>query len=89
MGKFLHIYIDPKKEITQEMIEKKINLALDWFRYDDKVYIVYTTSDAKKWQARLLNFVKGGGKLFICELDLSNRSGWHTKSFWEWLKQER
>lgn len=89
MGKFLHIYINPKIGISKEEIEKKMSLAVDWYRYDDKLYVVYTTSDVAKWQERLLNFVKDDGRLFICELNIANRNGWLNKDFWAWLKKER
>lgn len=89
MAKFYHIYINPKKGITKEVIEKKLNLAIDWYRYDDKVYIVYSTSDVKKWQSRLIEFVKNGGQLFIVELNINNRSGWFNSDFWNWIKSDR
>lgn len=89
MSKFLHIYISPKKGVNTDDIEKKLDLAIDWYRYDDNLYIVYTTSDAKKWQSRLLDFVKGGGKLFISELNIENRSGWINSDLYTWIKKDR
>ena len=89
MGKFINIFINPKKGVTKENIEKKMNLAIDWYRYHDNGYIVFTTSDVNKWQERLLEFVKDDGSLFICELNTSNRSGFMTTAFWDWLKKDR
>lgn len=89
MGKFIHIYIKPKKDVTKEQIEAKLNLAVDWYRYDDNGYIVYTTSNIDKWQIRLIDLVKNDGRLFICELQIENRNGWMNKDFWEWLKKRR
>jgi len=89
MGKFLHVYIVPKDGITKEDIERKLNLGIDWYRYDDNLYIVYTTSDVKKWQSRLIDFVKNGGKLFISEFNISNRAGWLNRDFWNWLNKKR
>ncbi len=89
MSKFLHIYINPKKGITRETVEQKIGLAVDWYRYDENLYVVYTTSDVNKWQERLVNLVQDGGRMFICELNISNRNGWLNRDFWTWLKKER
>lgn len=89
MGSFLNIYINPKKGVTKEQIESKLNLAIDWYRYDNKAYIVYTTSDAKKWQLRLIDFVRNGGQLFIVEIDINNRSGWFNRELWNWINMER
>lgn len=89
MGRFVHIYIKPSKDTTKEVLEQKLNLAVDWYRYDTGLYVVYTTSTIKKWQERLLNLVKEDGRLFICELQIDNRYGWMNKDFWEWLKKPR
>lgn len=86
---FYHIYIVPKEGITQEEVEKKINLALDWFRYDNSVYVVYSTSDINKWMTRLRPIVEKDGRLFVCELNHTNRNGWMNKSFWNWLRKQR
>ena len=81
MAELFHIYISPRKNATQEDVEKKLNLAVDWYRYTKGVYIVYTTSSSAKWKARLSNLVKPDGLLFICKLDTSTREGWMTKAF--------
>lgn len=89
MSKFIHIYIKPKKGVLREAVEKKISLAVDWYRYDDNLYIVYTTSNISKWQERLLPLVKSDGRLFICELNITQRNGWFNKDFWAWIKKPR
>jgi len=89
MAEFLHIYITQKAGVTRDEVEKKLSLALDWFRYDNKVYVVYTTSDVDKWQERLIDFIKPSGHLFICRLDIKARQGWMTKTFWNWLQKKR
>jgi len=89
MASFYHIYISPKKEITRDQIKKKMDLAIDWFRYDDQNWIVYTTSDAKKWYSRFESLVVPGGHIFISKLDLSDYWGHMSKKLWDWLKKER
>lgn len=89
MGRFIHIYIRPNKDTTKEELEKKLDLAVDWYRYETGLYVVYTTSTVKKWQERLLDLVKEDGRLFICELQITTKNGWMNKDFWEWLKKPR
>ena len=89
MGNYLHIYIKPNKDTLIEDVETKLSLAIDWYRYDNGLYIIYTTSNVDKWQERLRKFVKDGGKLFICEFEITNRNGLMIKEFWEWLKKPR
>lgn len=87
-AKFYMVYIDRKKNITFEDVEKKMNLANDWYRIKEDLWIVYSTSDPEKWYSRLSPLVKEGGNVFICRLDTSKRQGWMAKSFWEWLRRE-
>ena len=69
-------------------MEKKLNLAIDWYRYTKGVYVVYTSSNSAKWKARLSDLVKPDGLMFICKLDTSTREGWMAKDFWEWLTKK-
>lgn len=84
---YLNVYIKPNEDVTTSQIEKKIDLAIDWFRYDKSCYVLYTSSLPDKWFKRLEEFVKPDGKLFICELEINNRQGWMTKEFWNWLNK--
>ncbi len=86
MANFYHVFIQPKKGVTSEQVEKKMNLSKDWFRCTDSVWILYSTSRIDKWQERLRPLVEPGGSLFICRLDISNRNGWMKKEFWNWIK---
>jgi len=89
MASYYSIYISTKTGIKSGDVEEKMNLALDWFRLNPSYWVVYSTSDADKWQERLKHLVKPGGNLFICRLDISDHQGWITKKFWEWLKEKR
>jgi hypothetical protein len=86
---FMHIYISPKKDVTREKVEEKINLGLDWYRYTNNIYIVYTTSDITKWQSRLLELVDPDGFMFICEFNINNYNGWMAQNFWDWIMKPR
>ena len=86
MAEFFHIYISPGKNATRKDVEKKLDLALDWYRYTKGVYVVYTTS-AQLRKARLIDLVKPDGLLFICKLDVTAYNGWMTEAFWEWLRK--
>ncbi|MFA6198127.1 MAG: hypothetical protein WC734_03170 [Patescibacteria group bacterium] len=88
-GRFYHIYIVPKESVAFDTVEQKMNLAVDWFRYNSKNWVVYSTSDVEKWVSRLQPLVEPTGDLFVCELNIQNRNGWMSKKFWEWIKKER
>ncbi|MCK4842204.1 MAG: hypothetical protein KAT04_10030 [Methylococcales bacterium] len=89
MASYYSIYISTKKGIDADKVEDKMDLALDWFRLNTSYWVVYTSSDANKWQERLQPLVEPGGNLFICRLDTTDRQGWISKEFWKWLKEKR
>jgi hypothetical protein len=85
MADLYHIFIRPHPPNTRAEVEEKLNLALDWFRYQDACYVVETTSDENKWKTRLLPLVEPDGFLFICKLDESHHHGFMKPSFWKWF----
>lgn len=88
-AQFLHIFLKPRQGVSEAQIQKKIDLSVDWYKYAEHCYVVKTTSDVAKWQARLKPLVEPSGTLLIMALDVTKRQGWIAQSFWEWLKQAR
>ncbi len=90
MAEFYHIYIDaPGLAPDNRELKKKLDLAVDWFRYADNCWLVYTTSDASKWYQRLGELVKSrNGNLLIIKVDQSERQGWISKKLWEWIREK-
>ena len=87
--KFYHLYLVPKEDISKELIDEKLNLALDWFKYDKHIYIIYSNSELDKLTVRFNPLVQPNGRLFISELNITNRNGWMTQDFWDWLRKSR
>jgi len=85
---FYVIYIKRKSDVELEEVEKKMNLANDWFRVEENLWVVYSTSAPAKWHTRLSPLAKDEGRFFICKLDTTERQGWMGKSFWKWLRRE-
>jgi len=88
MAELFHIFVSPRPGETRDQLEIKLNLAIDWLRYGEGLYVVYTRSDADTWKRRLSEFVKPDGYLFICKLDVRKCQGWMTKEFWDWIKEK-
>lgn len=89
MTSFYHIYLQPKKGVTEEQIEEKIDLSLDWYKYAAKCWIVKSSSDVAKWQTRLKPLVEPDGSLLILKIDPYARQGWLAKGFWDWYEKAR
>ena len=86
---FYIIYIKRKKEITYESVKEKMDLSVDWYRINEQLFVLYTTSDAEKWYSRLSPFVKESGSLFVSKLNTNDRQGWMVDEFWKWLRREK
>lgn len=86
---FFVVYIKRTASASFEDVKKKMDHSLDWYRVEETLWILYTTSDVEKWYARLSPLVKEGGNLFICKLDITVRQGWMNKDFWSWLRREK
>lgn len=84
---FYLIYIERDADISLDNVKTVIDRALHWYRLNSRVWIVYTTSDAEKWYARLKRLVKNEGNVFICRLDISERQGWMSREFWQWFHE--
>lgn len=89
MADLYNIYMRPKSGVTRDQIEKKLNLAIDWFRYADNCYLVYTSKDINIWKARLKPFAETGGHLFIINVNLDEYNGWMPKNFWPWIEDKK
>lgn len=87
MATFVHIFIKPKSGVTEEMVKKKMDLSIDWYKYSEYCWLVKTTSTVDKWQTRLKPLVEPDGTLLIMSVDPSKRQGWIAKGLWEWLKK--
>ena len=85
---FYMVYIDRAATASYEAVKEKMNLSVSWYRINEKLWILYTTSDAEKLYKRLFPLVKDDGSIFICKLDIHNRQGWMTQRFWDWLKDK-
>jgi hypothetical protein len=85
---FYVVYLNPKEGMTTPAVEKKMNQALDWFRLENCLWVVYSTSSVDKLYTRLSSLAKDSGRLFICKLDVTERQGWMNKDFWKWLRRE-
>lgn len=78
-----------KSDISYDALKEKMDKAVDWYRIDESLWILYTTSDEDKWYERLEPLVRESGRLLICKLDVSKRHGWMDKDFWSWLRREK
>ena len=88
-SRFYHLYISPKKDVAFSEVTRTIASCTDCFQYDRHSFVIYTMFDAKEWYARLQKYVEPGGKMFICELDITDYWGYMNNELWKMLKKAK
>lgn len=86
---FYVVHISSSITASDDDVKKIMNNALDWYQVSENFWVLYSTSDAKKWYARLKPVINEDGRVFICALDTSDRAGWMGRAFWDWLRKDR
>ena len=85
MLEFYHVCINPKTGVGRLEIEQALDLCIDWFRYSQGVYIVYTTSPSTKLFARLQPLIDEQGMLMVYKFDRHHYMGYMSMAFWNWF----
>src|ERR1700731_2297394 len=85
-ARFLSVLVSVDSEHSATELKEAMNKSLDWFRLANNYYVAYSTASLAQWKARLGPLVKPGGYLFIAPLDLTEKRGFVTKAFWDWLR---
>ncbi|MBI3359011.1 MAG: hypothetical protein HY037_05485 [Nitrospirae bacterium] len=86
-SRFYHLYISPKNEVDLAEVARTLASCTDCFQYDNHNFVIYTMFDAREWYARLQKYVEPGGKMFICELDITDYWGFMNNGLWKMLKR--
>jgi hypothetical protein len=87
MSRFYHLYLVPKKGMDPAEVSKLIVSSTECCQYDSQNWVIHTTFDAKEWYTRLQRFVEPGGKLFICELNLTDYWGLMNNNLWKMMRK--
>lgn len=92
-ARFLHIgffWSGPPKIAPLEVV---FNDALDWARYTQYNWVLWTTTDPATWLARIRPHLGPQDNVVICHVDLSSTpltyTGWADKWFWEWIQKHQ
>jgi len=86
-ARFLSVFVSVDPNHTAAELKEAMNKSLDWFRLADNYYIAYSTASLDQWKSRLTPLVKPGGYYLVAPLDLSERRGYLTSAFWDWVKE--
>ena len=84
---FYIVHIDRAAHVSLDQLKEKMDLSTDWYRVNSRLWLLHTTSSAEKWHRRLKPLIDDDGKLFICKLDVTDRQGWMSNDFWDWIRR--
>jgi hypothetical protein len=65
------------------------NEAIDWVRYAPNSWILWTDKTPLEWYNLLKPHVHRDDSIFICVIDIKQRSGWLPKVIWDWINKPR
>ena len=86
MPELLHVTLVSNPEATEEEIKAKMDLAIDWFKYADNCWLLWTVRDIAAWKERLSPLFRPNGKVLICKINASECDGFIAKDCWKWLR---
>jgi hypothetical protein len=88
---FLHIAFGFHGKPKVDELEPVFNKALDWMRYTNDCWLVWTTSTPQQWYQRLKPHLAEEDSCLITTIDLSRgkRSGQLSNWQWQWIKKDR
>lgn len=87
--RFFHIGFSFVIEPDLEDLEDTFDKAIDWYRYAPNCWVVWTSSSPERWYSRLRKHLNEGDRLFICEINIGERSGWMPRKFWNFIKSHQ
>jgi hypothetical protein len=85
---FIVVLTDFSEPVDTEKFTATLNQALDWIRFKPSGWLLWTNGSSEKWYARMKKFTKPGNRLFICEINVADRSGYMPKSFWDFIRSK-
>jgi hypothetical protein len=86
---FVIVLTDFDEPVDSDEFTATLNKAVDWIQFTPTSWLLWTTSSSEKWYARMKKYTKPGNRLFICEVNLDDRSGFMPKSFWDFVNRKR
>jgi hypothetical protein len=89
--RFVHVGFYFAGTVPVAEIEKVFATAVDWLRYDQHCWILYTNTEVNVWRDRLKAVPAiSTGEFFLCEINNvagSGYSGWMKQTTWDWMNK--
>jgi hypothetical protein len=88
MAEFLHISFHFDKGGSKiEELKPEFNKALDWYRYAPNCWVVWTTTNAEGWYARLKPLLTDKDSMLVIPFEYGPISGVASRGLWDFFKK--
>jgi len=87
--RFIQITFDFKRQPDMAELNETLNKANDWITIAPNCWLLWTSSEADKWYSRVKKHLSDGDRVFICEVNIEDRSGWMPRKFWEFIREHQ
>ena len=83
-ARFVHVGISSSAPPVKAL-EKKFDKAINWVRYSNRCWILYTTTELDTWRDRIRKTpgVKPEDSFFLCEF--TDYSGYQSDLIWNFM----
>jgi hypothetical protein len=85
---FIIITTDFSESVDQTSFTATLDKGIDWVQITPTTWLLWTKSSAEKWYIRMKQYAKPGNRIFICEVNPEDRSGFMPSSFWDFIKSK-
>ena len=89
MNLFLISYDLKSVDRNYEGVSMVIQTAIASMRILESVWIIRTNKTIEEWRELLKSQINTDTDLlFICQITDSQRSGWHYRKTWDWIREQ-
>jgi hypothetical protein len=85
---FIIVSTDFREPVDPKRFTATLDQAIDWIQLMPTGWLLWTNSSSEKWYARMKRYIKPGNRVFICAVNIEDRSGFMPADFWQFIKSK-
>jgi hypothetical protein len=89
--RFIHVGFNFTGVAPIAELEKVFGSSIDWLRYENHCWLLYSTTELSIWRDRIHNCpgILPADSFFLSEFSESSYTGYMHKWVWDWLSKSR
>lgn len=86
--RFFIIMVDVQKAGSWRKFHRVLDKAIDWIEFTPGAWLLWTSSDARRWYTRFKRHLSPEDRVFIIEVNPSDRAGTMPREFWKFIDEK-